>query len=339
MNNRFLKTALARPLTALLLTAALPAVMLPALALPAHADGPVAARPAGQDAAKFEADRRHILAMAGKYNVHFDFRETTPWQADYDPIETKTSGGHEVVKVIADTGRFISLQHLLIVQHEGKTHVIKHWRQDWTYEPESVLVYKGKGEWKQEEVPAALRKGRWSQTVWQVDDSPRYGGWGQWTAEGGVPRWRSSWTLRPLARRDAVRKPPYDRYLGINRHSPTPSGWIHWQDNIKLAVKDGRDVPYVQEIVLNTYDRYDGFNAAPAEDYWAKTQDFWAVVRAEWDGVMARTGGISVREVADTGSASAEGLMSTAQDLADGKIGMEAAKEQARRIIAEVTRR
>lgn len=334
MNMPTLKTTLARPLAALLLAAALPAVA----AAPAHADALVAASNEGRAAAKFEENRKHILAMAGKYNVHFDFRETTPWNNGYDPIETKTSGGHELVKVIADTGRFISLQHLLVVQHEGKSHVIKHWRQDWTYEPESVLVYKGAGEWKLETVPEQLRKGRWSQTVWQVDDSPRYGGWGQWTAEGGVPRWRSSWTYRPLARRDAVRTPVYDRYLGINRHSPTPSGWVHWQDNIKVAQKDGKDVPYVQEIVLNTYDRYDGFNAQPAEDYWEKTNDFWAVVRTEWHDVITRNGGVSVREVADTGSASAEGLMTVAQDLADGKISLDAAIPKARQIIAIVTR-
>lgn len=328
MKRQFLKHAYALPLAALLLAAALPT---------AQAQTPAAV--ADEDAAKFERDRQNILAMAGKYNVHFDFRETTPWHASYDPIAPEKSAGHELVKVIEDTGRFISLQHLLVVQHEGKTHVIKHWRQDWTYEPENVLAYAGDGQWKLETVPEQMRKGRWSQTVWQVDDSPRYGGWGRWSEEGGVPRWRSSWTYRPLARRDAVRTPVYDRYLGINRHSPTPTGWIHWQDNIKVARKDGKDVPYVQEIVLNTYDRYDGFNASPAEDYWAKTQDFWAEVRALWNAVLTRNGTLSVREVADTGSASAVGLMSTAQDLADDKITLAAAKDKARRIINEVTGR
>ena len=32
---------------------------------------------------------------------------------------------------------------MLVISHEGETHVIKHWRQDWTYEPESVLFTTG----------------------------------------------------------------------------------------------------------------------------------------------------------------------------------------------------
>jgi hypothetical protein len=105
--------------------------------------------------------------------VTFDLRETTSWRGDYTPIPSKLSGGHEVVRVIEDTGRHIALQHLLVVKDEsGKTMVIKHWRQDWNYEPENLLTYAGKGEWKLETIPATMRAGRWSQTVWQTDDSP-----------------------------------------------------------------------------------------------------------------------------------------------------------------------
>src|SRR5690606_5216907 len=141
--------------------AALPAV-------PAKADGPVPARAASDEAASLAADRASILAMAGDYKVTFDFRETTAWRADYKPINPKISGGHESVRVIADTPRRIVLQHLLVVKGEdGKSIVVKHWRQDWTYEPETVLVYAGDGKWTLEAVPERMRKGRWSQTVWQ----------------------------------------------------------------------------------------------------------------------------------------------------------------------------
>lgn len=287
--------------------------------------------------AKFDQDRKLILAMAGNYKVRFDFRETTPWDAGYKPIDPKVSGGHEVVRVIEDSGRVIRLQHLLVVEDEGKTHVIKHWRQDWTYEPESVLTYAGQGKWTLESVPEQMRKGRWSQTVWQTDDSPRYGGWGEWTEEGGVPRWRSNWTWRPLARRDAVRKPVYDRYRAINRHSPTPTGWIHWQDNMKMGLRDGKLVPYVQESVLNIYERFDAYPVKAADDYWAKTAAYWLEVRKLWDTAIAKSGGVSVREVADTGSAGAERLMQLGTDVAEGKLKQHAAISQARSVIAEVT--
>lgn len=217
---------------------------------PALAHPPIAAE---QAAASFDQDRADILSMAGNYKVRFDMQESTRWDPSYTPLDRKISGGNEVIRVIEDTGRKIVLQHLLVIEHEGKTHIIKHWRQDWEYEPARLLVYADRNSWRWEEVPEKFRTGRWSQTVWQVDDSPRYGGWGQFETQGGIRRWRSNWTWRPLARRDAVRNPVYDRYLSINRHQNSPDGWIHWQDNTKLATRDGKLAPIVQESVLNSY--------------------------------------------------------------------------------------
>lgn len=320
------------------ISAMLAALLLSAttLASPTLAQTTAPANTEQQDA-KFQADRQLILGMAGNFKVTFDFRETTAWQPGYTPIEPKVSGGHEVVRVIEDTGRVIRLQHLLVVEQDGKTHVIKHWRQDWAFEPEKVLVYQGKGKWALEDVPERLRKGRWSQTVWQTDDSPRYGGWGEWSNEGGVPRWRSNWTVRPLARRDAVRHPIYDRYRAINRHSPTPTGWIHWQDNIKQGERDGQLVPYVQETVLNTYVRSGDYDVAAADAYWTKTAAYWAEVRKGWDEAIAAHQGVSVAEVAETGSSGAERLMGLADELAEGKIKQADAAKRARAVIAEVT--
>lgn len=313
------------------------AALLLSAPMPALADATITARAAAVEAAKFQADRAHILAMAGTFKVRFDFREQTAWQAGYVPIDPKISGGHEVVRVIEDTGRKIVLQHILVIDMEGQTMLVKHWRQDWTYEPANFLVYEGPNQWKLETTPTALRAGRWSQTVWQTDDSPRYGALGEWSNEGGVPRWRSRWTWRPLARRDAIRNPVYDRYMAINRHSPTPNGWIHWQDNMKMGMKDAALVPIVQEITLNTYTRFDGFNAGAADAYWAKTKDYWAAVRAAWDGVAVRDGGIFVAEEPQSGSISGPRLMGLADEIEKGNATTDAAITQAQAIIGEVT--
>src|SRR5690606_21943543 len=152
------------------------------------------------------------------------------------------------------------------------------------------------------EVPERMRHGRWSQTVYQVDDSPRYAGWGEFETQGGIRRWRSSWTWRPLARRDAVRDPVYDRYYSINRHQPTPDGWIHWQDNIKMGEADGQLQPVVQEYVLNTYTRFNDYPVKAADDYWAATSGYWAAVRAAWGEVADVRGGITIEEEAQTGT-------------------------------------
>lgn len=317
----------------MLIVAAL--ALLPA---PALADGPLRQTAVEAQAAK-AADRAEILAMAGAYKVRFDMQETTPWAAGYTPLDRKISGGNEVVRVIEDRPDHIALQHLLVVEHGGETHVIKHWRQDWDYQPSRVLVYAGQGKWVWEAVPERMRAGRWSQTVYQVDDSPRYAGWGQFETQGGVRRWRSNWTWRPLARRDAVRHPVYDRYYAINRHQPTPTGWVHWQDNLKMGLKDGKLVPIVQESVLNTYDRFDGFDGKAADDYWAKTKDYWAAVRAAWSQVADTKGGIAVQEQAETGTVISGRLLEIADDIRSGKMTSAAGTAEATALIDRNTRR
>lgn len=312
--------------------------LMAATAAPALADGPVRVRTPEEEKASFEADRRDILAMAGNYKVRFDMRESTPWREGYVPIDAKISGGHESVRVIEDTGRVIRLQHLLVVSHEGKDHVIKHWRQDWEYEPAKVLVYSGPDSWTWEEVPERMRAGRWSQTVYQVDDSPRYGGWGQWTTEGGVRRWRSNWTWRPLARRDAVRGPVYDRYLGINRHQNFPGGWVHWQDNTKMGQFDGKLQPVVQEYVLNTYTKFDGYSVKAADDYWAATNGYWAAIRAEWDRLAAAKNGIRITEAAESGTVIASRLLEIADDIQSGKAKEAEAIKTAKALMDQATR-
>jgi len=287
--------------------------------------------------AAFAADRKAILGMAGTFHVTFDFRELVSWQADYTPIDPKVSGGFEVVRVVEDSGTVIRLQHILVISHEGKTFLVKHWRQDWTYEPESVLEYAGKGDWTLKPVDAAARKGAWSQTVWQTDDSPRYGGVGHWRHDYGIPRWTSGESWRPLARRDAVRHPVYDRYLGINRHALTPEGWVHTQDNMKLGLKDGALVPFVQEVVVNSYDRDTGFQYGEADAYWGKTKGYWAAVRGFWDAAIAARAGVHVTEEPENGSVSGPTLMGLADAVAKGEKTQDAAIGEARAEIARVT--
>lgn len=288
-------------------------------------------------AAPPERDRQSILAMAGDYRVRFDMRETVSFVPGYKPLEPKTSGGFEAVRVIEDRPGFISLQHLLVVDDDGKPMVVKHWRQDWTWQPAEVLTYARSGHWRLTPAPAEKRRGAWAQTVWQTDDSPRYGGIGRWAYDGGVARWTSEATLRPLARRDAIRNPPYAWYLGQNRHALTPTGWVHEQDNAKVGTKAGKPTTFVHEVVLNTYARSSAFPVAAADAYWARTRDYWAEVRRAWDEAARRGGGLNVREEADNGSITGPRLMGLADELAEGKLAAPQAVAQARAAIARET--
>jgi hypothetical protein len=270
----------------------------------------------------FAQDRASILAMAGTYKVTFDMRETVSFSPDYALLPPKSSGGTEVVLVIEDTGKTIKLQHILVGKDkEGKEFHVKHWRQDWTYEPAQVLEYRGTGAWSLSAVSKGERAGAWSQTVWQVDDSPRYGGVGHWRYDGNVARWEAYDTLRPLPRRDATRKPkvPFDRYAGMNRHTLTPDGWVHEQDNSKITVKDGKALTIAHEVVLNTYQRRIDPLSASAEHYWAETTDFWTAVRKRWDDLAASNHGLILAEDDEYGSATAEALLTIADDIATGK--------------------
>lgn len=333
--NRLTKT-----LAKTILASGLAALALAAVPAPALADGPIVQTAEAAKAA-FEQDRQTILAMAGDFKVTFDMQESTPWMEGYTPLERKISGGYESVRVIEDTGTRIVLQHLLVTGDEANPYVVKHWRQDWEYQPEKILAFTGGDNWEWKAVPEKMRAGRWSQTVYQVDDSPRYAGWGEWETTQGIRRWRSNWTARPLARRDAIRNPVYDHYMGINRHQLTPTGWIHWQDNTKMVTpKDGGEAkPVVQEYVLNTYERFNGYNVAAAETYWEKTQDYWDAVRGKWDDVAAANGGIRIAQEASAGTTIANELMLLADAIKDGKETPEAASAKALALIEEGTAR
>ncbi len=185
--------------------------------------------------------------------------------------------------------------------------------------------------------PAAAGKGAWSQTVWQTDDSPRYGGVGRWAYDNGVARWTSNATLRPLARRDAVRHPVYTWYVGQNRHALTPDGWVHEQDNAKVGVLDGKPVTYAHEVVLNSYTKTADPRLGPADAYWAKTKDYWAAVRVAWDETARQHASLAVREEAQNGSMTGPPLMGLADEVAEGKTTTDAAIVKARAVIAKET--
>ena len=136
---------------------------------------------------------------------------------------------------------------------------------------------------------------------------------------------------------DAVRHPPYDRYLSINRHSLTPDGWIHWQDNTKMGVVNGELRPVVQEYVLNSYYRFSDFDVAAADAYWARTSGFWAAIRAEWARIADTTGGIHIQEQAETGTVISGRLLEIADEVAKGTKTQDAAIAEALPLMRQAT--
>jgi hypothetical protein len=269
------------------------AMLAAVLALAACSSGQSAGLETAAPAARtdsFEQDRQAILAMAGSFHVRFHFIETVAYTEGYEPKPVSETGGNEVVRVIEDRGDFISLQHLLVAHmKDGSDFVVKHWRQDWQYEPERVFAYVGGNAWEMRDTRPAEVAGKWSQSVYQVDDSPRYAAIAAWTHTDGLSEWTAPRAWRPLPRRDATTRDDYDVVDAVNRHAITPTGSVHEQDNEKLVLQGDRHV-LVREIAYNTYDRADDFNVKAADDYWAKTSDFWSQVRDEWASFEAVDG-------------------------------------------------
>ncbi|MCC5995112.1 MAG: hypothetical protein JJU18_01915 [Oceanicaulis sp.] len=266
---------------------------------------------------RLEQDRAAILAMAGEYDVTFDFREHLPLEAGYELHDQKITPAREVVYVIKDEGEFISLQHLLLVGPPDAPIVIKHWRQDWAYEPARLMRYRGFNTWDFAELAAGQAAGAWSQTVYQVDDSPRYAGLARWIHEVNASTWEPAVSWRPLPRRDATIREDYDVIEAVNRHTVTEWGWTHEQDNTKLILRDAERRALVREHGINTYRRTELAGARAAADYWEATESYWALIRAAWDSVFAAAGEFTVDDDAD-GTRLYTPLLSAGRDVYDG---------------------
>jgi len=240
-----------------------------------------------------ERDRRAILAMAGSYRTSFDFLEVAGFTDGYAPPAPYRSWGTEHVYVVAEEPRFISLQHILVTFVEKDSgeldgpFVVKHWRQDWRYEDTDLHEHVGANTWQRRELAAETVRGAWTQTVYQVDDSPRYASWGRWRHEDGYSAWESAETWRPLPRREFSVRDDYDVLVGTNRHSIVPGGWTHEESNLKVALAGpgelrGEQPILAREIGVNRYQRIEGFDFSAGHAYWERTAPFWADVRAAW---------------------------------------------------------
>lgn len=242
-----------------------------------------------------ERDRRAILAMAGDYRASFDFIETVGFAASFEPARPYQSWGTERIYVIEDTPRKIVLQHVMamfVTDEQGSIRgpfVQKHWRQQWEYEPESLHVYAGDDRWRT--IVPETTDGVWAQTVFQVDDSPRYAALGRWEHNGSFSTWLSSETMRPLPRRESSVRSDYSVLVGTNRHTILPAGWVQEEENLKAVLdsegRPARSTPYVaRELGVNRYELIEDFDFSGADAYWEATAAFWADVRGAWQRIF-----------------------------------------------------
>jgi hypothetical protein len=250
-----------------------------------------------------ERDRAAILAMTGEFRATFDFIETVGFVEDYEPQRPYQSWGTEYVFVVEQTEKLISLQHILVMKtilpsgDVSKPIVMKHWRQDWTYEPKKITSYAGNQTWLTSALPHTDSQGRWLQSVYQVDDSPRYQALGSWSHFENYSSWLSDETWRPLPRREFSVRNDYDVLVGTNRHTINPTGWVQEEENLKVVlVGDDTSQILAKEIGLARYQRISNWDWSEGKQYWSKTAGFWAEVRRQWRAQMSQAGALQIKK-------------------------------------------
>ena len=244
---------------------------------------------------KFQKDREAILAMAGEYEVDFQFMETVAIDQSYELRKPYLEDAAEVVFVVEDSPKRIVLQHVLWV--ESYDRVVKHWKQEWKYEDPLMYEFVGNLTWQRRELSKEEVKGTWSQKVSQVDDSPRYESYGKWIHQGGLSSWQGNQTRRPLPRREYTKRKDYEVFMGVNRHTLTPTGWVHEQDNFKQVSTTGQVL--CREVGLNQYFKTQEVDFTEVKKYWSNHNQYWSKVSKMWEQRMEGSDQLSLYKEQD----------------------------------------
>jgi len=244
----------------------------------------------------FEKDRAAILSLAGEYKTSFHFMESLGLYPEHEPTRPYHSWATEEVRVLEDSGTFLSLQHTLVMHFEMEDGsvmepmVMKHWRQDWTFEDTDLHTFRGNATWGRERREPESVSGGWSQAVWQVDDSPRYEAIGRWTHDGNRSVWTGGNSWRPLPRREYSVRDDYGVMEGVHRIVITPTGWVHEQNNWKRVEESSEGEPEYRghELGIDRYERIVSPSLDSADPYWEKTGAYWSEVREAWKEVYQK---------------------------------------------------
>lgn len=242
---------------------------------------------------KKQLDRKMIKSMAGTFRVSFQFAETFSPDRKYEYHDRKFEGAKEVVLLLEEAEDQISLQHLLYV---GRGHIIKHWRQDWIYENQDLLILKKGHEWRKIKLTPEQVRGTWTQKVFQVDDAPRYEGCGTWIHVDGRSFWQST-ADAPLPRREISKRNDYN-VLRRNSHIEifNDGGWVLDQDNEKIIRSEkNEDVLLCMEKGIERFTILD-YDSSDAVNWWNDNALFWKDVREAWTEIREDMDFISVGE-------------------------------------------
>lgn len=246
-----------------------------------------------------ERDRRAIYSLEGEYEVSFEFIETILLETNKKFDIPYASKGTEFIKVVEDRGNFISLQHIMVLfMKDPETGnpvgpmLVKHWRQDWQWNPTNSFEFQGENTWKTKKIRRKDGLGKWRWDVYQVDDSPRYSGIGTWNHFKSTSTFSTNYMSRPLPRREFSVRSDYKVLLGTDTLIITPTAWYHeqrnfkHQDNLNEFSEINKSKFLAREIGHNSYKRIKNFDFSSGYEYWEKTKGYWEDVRKTWVQIL-----------------------------------------------------
>lgn len=227
-------------------------------------------------------DIKSIKSLCGCFEVTFMYTETFSPDTAYKFHDKYRAKGLEYVVAEESSQSKFVLQHLLLAGDD----IIKHWREDWTYQNTDHLLFDKEGSWKPSKLAPSAVKGRWTQSVWEVDDAPRYTGTATWVHYDGKNYWENV-ADAPLPRREYTKRNDYNVLRRGNKVIITDTGWVHEQDNDKVIRKEGaKDQLLAMEKGYNIYKKVDESRCASAKNWWEKNKSYWNTVRQSWDKLL-----------------------------------------------------
>lgn len=269
--------------------------------------------------AQAPADRDKVKDLCGCFEVKFQFAETFSPQKGYKYHDRETiSGGTELVYVVEESDKRLVMQHLLVITDSI---IVKHWREEWTYENTERWIYEGENVWKKTQLKPEEVKGKWTQTVWEVSDAPRYQGHSQWVKLDDKWIWQNT-VDAPLPRREYTTRNDYNILRRTNRIIVNDNGYVHDQDNEKIKRENGKDQLLVGEKGWNTYDRVDEKECKAGLAYWEKTKEYWTSVRRAWEDYLKTHDRVQLKQTID-GKVLHDHLFAQAKDYTKGLLKKE----------------
>ncbi len=238
-------------------------------------------------------DKQSIKAMTGCYLIKFQNAETFAFDKDYEFYPRYASGGLEWIFVDEESENEIELQHLLVIP-EMPGGVLKHWRQTWHFENQSLYSFQGNNSWNHSLEDQTKVKGEWTQKVYQVDDSPRYECSAPWIHTSSANYWECL-SDAPLPRREFSVRNDYNILRRTNRHELTSFGHVHDQDNVKVDRHNGSEKAIVMEKGYYTYTKQPDEACAAAPAWWKGRRRFWKDAQAVWDKLFEQQENLSFK--------------------------------------------